>query len=152
MPKMATEDRPFVSPECRLPDVSQMGRRRRVYVDGLGPAAHEGLARRGYEAIELMSMPRTTEADQLAYLRAKLQAFEERTVEASEEDRKRLELEARAWGMLGTRQRRVNVNVEASSEDIDKLLDWDPTRHTLSGNTTAVFAQAPEIEKPEEPS
>jgi len=150
MPKMATEDRPFVPPERRLPDVSSMGRRRRIYVDGINEQAHAALAARGYEAIELMSMPRTTEADQLAYLRAKLQAFEERTVQASEEDRKRLELEARAWGMMGSRQRRVNVNVEATSEDIDKLLDWDPTRHTLAGNTTAVFAQAPEVKK--EPS
>lgn len=140
-------DEPWVPLEIRLPDISGSGRRRRVYVDNLPADVRELLTARGYEPVELMALPRETEPDQLTYLRAKLQAYEERTVWASEEDRKRLELEARAWGMLGARTRQLNVNVDAGTDDIMRLLDWDSGRHTLSGNTTAVFAQAPSAPK-----
>ena len=136
---------PWVPLEHRLPDISGKGRPRRIYVDNIDRDLLELLIERNYEPVELMALPRETEPDQLAYLRAKLQAYEERTVWASEEDRKRLELEARAWGMLGARTRQLNVNVDAASDDIMRLLDWDPGRHTLSGNTTAVFAQAPPV-------
>lgn len=145
--KKPQEDEPWTPLLTRLPDVSSAGRRRRIYVDNSPSDEREELIARGYEPIELMSMPRESEPDQLAYLRAKLQAYEERTIWASEEDRKRLELEARAWGMLGARNRQVNVNVDASSEDVERLLNWDSGRHTLAGNTTAVFAQPPALKK-----
>lgn len=144
-PMRKSEDQPFIPLVERLPDVSSAGPPRRIYVDGVVRIELEALKKLGYEPVELMSLPRENEAQQLAYIRAKLQAYEERTIPASEEDRKRLELEARAWGMLGTKTRQLNVNVDASSEDVDRLLQWDTGRHTLAGNTTAVFAQPPAL-------
>lgn len=121
--------------------------RRTIYVSGLGDKEREALELRGYGPVELMTLPRETEQDHADYVRAKLQAIEEGTVLADEEDRKRLELEARAYGLLDPKRRQMSVNINADSASIDKLLEWDSGRHTLAGNSTAVHAQPPQVKK-----
>lgn len=121
------------------------GSNRTIYVSGLSDDDRLTFELRGYCPVELMSLPRDSEQDHCNYVRAKLQAIEEGTVFADEEDRKRLELEARTYGLLDPKRRQISVNVNAESATIDKLLQWDSGRHTLAGNSTAVNAQPPKL-------
>jgi hypothetical protein len=122
-------------------------RRRTIYVSGLDLDQNDELGRLGYDCVELMTLPRETEQDHVDYLRAKLQAVEEGTIEADEESRKRVELEARAYGLLDPKRRNMQINVTAEAADIDRLLAWDSGRHTLAGNSTAIHAQPPKVKK-----
>jgi len=122
-------------------------RRRTIYVSGLDEECRSNLDGRGYTAVELMTLPRDCEQDHVDYVRAKMQAIEEGTIDATDEDRKCLELEARAYGFLDSKKRNVQVSVSADSATIDKLLEWDSGRHTLAGNSTAVNAQPPKVKK-----
>ena len=117
--------------------------RRRIYVQNLPPDDRELLIAKGYEPVELLSLPRATDEENCSYIRAKLQAIEEGTVDCTEEGRKRLELEARAYGLLDAKRRQFAVHV-SKTDDLERLLDWDPGRHTLAQNSTAIWAQPPE--------
>ena len=121
--------------------------RRTIYVSGMPKEERMVLELRGYAPVELMTLPRDSEQNHADYVRAKLQAIEEGTIPADEEDRKRLELEARAYGLLDPKRRQISVNINADSSTIDKLLEWDSGRHTLAGNSTAVHAQPPQVKK-----
>lgn len=125
-------------PDLNNPDVP-----RRIFVSNLSPVDREVLEAKGYECVELLSLRRITDEENCTYIRAKLQAIEEGTIDCCEEGRKRLELEARAYGLLDAKRRAVAVHV-TKTEQIDNLLTWDSGRHTLAQNSTAIWAQPPE--------
>ena len=118
-------------------------RKRIIYVRGLDPALNTELDGRGYMAIELNSLPRESSEDQVQYLLAKCQAIEERTITTDPEERKCLELEMRAYGLLDSRSVALKLDVSADMQQIEGLLGWGKSRHTLAGNSTVIAAAKP---------
>jgi hypothetical protein len=123
---------------------------RTVYFEGLDPDFRAALEANGYRPVEIMTLPRETPMEQAAYLLAKAQAFDEYTIVHTAECRKTLELEMRAHGLLDKRSMNLKVNVSAGADEISKLLAWAPDRHTMAGNSTAIFAQLPQAQKAED--
>lgn len=101
------------------------------------------LVGKGYYPIDLFSLPRTTEAEKREYLLAKAQALEEQTIELDDNERKVLELEMRAMGMLGQTSKHLNLSLNLDSATASELLSWNSDRHTLAGNSTVQSVRLP---------
>jgi hypothetical protein len=103
-----------------------------VYVDESVPAEDlVTLSKRGYELIDVRHLPRNTPEQNRRAIQAWLQGMAEGTIERDEEVRKTLELSAKMDGLLIQRSMRVNVDASLSSETLDALLSFAPSRHTL---------------------
>ena len=100
------------------------------------------LGERGYKVVELMTLPRSTPLEHHHYLMAKSQAIEEGTIEYTTEERRALELEMKAHGLLDAKKTQLNVNVDIDTNDLQKMLDWTDSRHTLADNSTVVSAKS----------
>ena len=87
-----------------------------------------------------MSLPRGDEFEEVEYLRAKLQAVEEKTIPCSSEDRMQLELALKANGMLNHGKKNLNVSLNLDGKTVDELFAWGDDRHTLSSNSTVQSA------------
>lgn len=111
-----------------------------IYVDRIGLDATVDLTARGYQVVDLFSLPRQTSDQERAYLDAKRQAIEEGTILVNQHIIRALELGMRAAGMMG-KERHTKVTLEGDSESIDELLNWSCDRHTLENNSTLVNAQ-----------
>lgn len=93
------------------------------------------LARRGYNAVDLITLPRQSDGEQYLYLLAKAQAIEEGTVISSPEERRQLTLMMQAFGMLNAKNMNYNVKSDSNSNDIEVILDWQKSRHTFRENS-----------------
>jgi hypothetical protein len=118
-----------------------------VYVQGLPGREKLLLMERGYRPTELNSLPRSTPQENVEYLRAKCQALEERTIDSTPEDRKRLELEMRSYGLLDHRSVKMTLNANIDTAEVATLLGWGSSRHTLRENSTALAALLPTPQK-----
>lgn len=122
-----------------FPIVPEASRPRTIYfnfaVTNLSEAALRG---RGYNPVYLLTLPRRTEQEHADFLLAHLQGIEEGTIFSSKEERLRIELSLKAYGMLDKKRPSVNINLEATTEDIKELFNWNSSRHTLRDNTTIV--------------
>lgn len=98
----------------------------------------EALRAKGYAPIDLLTLPRRTDGEQIEYLKCKAQAIEEGTLKASTEERMQTTLAMQTYGMLNPKSTRLNLNVNVETGTIDDLLAWQSSRHTLRGNTTLV--------------
>ena len=123
----------------QFPELPYRGRR--VYVCGLDPLSAEVLRERGYEPVEVNTLPRTDDGETADYLNAKLQGIEEGSIAADDETRKLLELQMRALGLLDKRSVSMRLSVRAEASTIEDLFGWRQSRHTLSENSTVVSAQ-----------
>lgn len=137
---MAKRAEVFDFPEHCFPPVAHP---RRIFVRGLEPETKDRLESRGYVVVELATLPRQSTDETVTYLLSKAQAIEERTIETSAEERKCLELEMRAYGLLDKRSLALSLDVSADASELDSLLGWGSSRHTLAGNSTVVSAQMP---------
>lgn len=129
----------------RLPELEKPGRV--VYVQNLEPEFMEAMKDKGYQPVDLMSLPRGNHVDEVTYLLAKAQAMEEGTVECAVEDRHRLALLMKAYGLLDPKKEQLNLNVTLDGKDVGELLDWKNSHHTLRSNTPIL--DIPTIETPE---
>ncbi|MFH0982932.1 MAG: hypothetical protein V2A79_15530 [Planctomycetota bacterium] len=114
------------------------GVKRTVYVS-LGENASE-LEGMGYNVIDVFSLPRATDDEHRDYLLARLQGVTEGTIKAGPQDIRALELEMRAYGLLDKESKRLNVNVSLGPGDVDKMMGWQRSRHTLADNSTVQSA------------
>jgi len=98
---------------------------------------------KGYRVVDLFTMPRGNGVDEeeIDYLRAKLQGIEEGTIVAEPEDRQRVELAMKSYGMLGQTKRTQNLNLSIDAKDLAQVLGWNQSRHTLAQNSTVQSAQ-----------
>ncbi len=120
-----------------FPELPEANRPRALYFSNPLPALEVGaLVRRGYEPVQLITLPRRTEREHQEYLLARAQGLTEGTIQASEEDRFRLRLEMEAHGLF--KNTGVSVKVNLKGDDMKALFNWEPSRHTLRGNTTIV--------------
>lgn len=132
-----------MSRELNLLEFPHVGFERKLYVRGLDPKIALELMDRGYVPIELATLARETADDQVLYLLAKAQAIEERTIVTDPEERKCLELEMRAYGLLDKKSMALSLNVNADADELDGLLGWGKSRHTLAENSTVLAANLP---------
>lgn len=120
----------------KLPAVPEEDRPRRLYFAMLLSDEEESqLEGLGYEAVNLFSLPRRNHAEEVKYLLAKAQAYEEGTIPASQEDRHQLTLLMKAYGLLDTKKEQLNLNITATKRDLDTILGWKNSHHTLRNNT-----------------
>lgn len=49
-----------------------------------------------------------------------------------------LELKMKAAGMFESKRLNTNVHVSLDSADMEQLLNWNQSRHTLQGNSTII--------------
>jgi hypothetical protein len=111
-------------------------------VSGVDDLTREHLEGLGYVVVDLMTLPRGEQWQEEAYLKAKMQAVEEGTIDARPEDRHRLELAMKAHGLLVHDRKNFNVNVNLDGKTANELLDWGSNRHTLVDNSTVQSARA----------
>ena len=114
------------------------GVKRTVYVS-LGENASD-LEAMGYNVIDVFSLPRATDDEHRDYLLARLQGVTEGTIKAGPQDIRALELEMRAYGLLNKESKRLNVNVSLGPQDVDAMMSWQRSRHTLTDNSTVQSA------------
>jgi hypothetical protein len=126
----------------KLPVLPMDARPRRIYVREMNVEEEHELRDRGYDPVGLFALPRRDDAENITYLLAKTQAIEEGTIIASAEERKQLALGMQVFGMLNPKSTRLNLNLNLDSTDIDELLNWQRSRHTLRENTTVVGMDA----------
>lgn len=110
--------------------------KRRVFFELLSESDAEELASRGYDPVVLMSLPRETERDHQNYLFALLQGMTEGTVPFNKQrlDAAELELKARKMFLADY----APVGEATAPTDIEAVWNWEPSRHTIQGNTTIV--------------
>lgn len=121
-----------------LPD----GMTRRLYVRCIDATLWDSLLSKGYEVVDLFSLPRNTDEENVAYLKAKAQALEENTVEFNREERMALELEMKAAGLL-ERDAGAGDGKVTLTGTVEELLSWGNSSHTLRDNSTVQSAQSP---------
>ena len=103
------------------------------------------LKHRGYNPVDIITLPRSTDEEQRLYLLAKAQAIEEGTIIASAEDRRQLALNMHAFGMLKSKDMSFDVRTNTGTTDVDAVLDWSKTRHTFKDNSTVdIVGRTPE--------
>jgi len=125
--------------ETQFPVLAEKGRP--LYFDRLTSEERNLLESRGYAPKLLMELPRGTASQEVDYLLAKAQALEEGTCAGGKEEREIVELEMKAYKMLGDKGQ-VKVNINAGRQELMALLSsWGQSRHTLRGNTTIQAAQ-----------
>ena len=117
------------------------GATRTIFVRGLQQDIAQKLGERGYVVVELMTLPRTNPLEHQQYLLSKSQACEEGTIEFTTEERRALELEMKAHGLLDSKKTQLNVNVDIDTNDLQKMLNWTDSRHTLADNSTVQAAK-----------
>ena len=107
-----------------------------VYHQDLSAEKVRELEERGFEVVDLMTLPRETDDDKRTYLWAKAQAIDEGLCPISMQTAKVMELQMRALGMLGKRDDIVSDSTVDNEDSVEILLRWQPSRHTLKGNST----------------
>lgn len=123
----------------RFPPLPEEARPRELFFNStLSPLDEAALRGRGYEPVQLITLPRRTDQEQGIYFLKKLQGLEEGTCEGGEEERMRTRLGMEAYGLLNNKSVRLNLNVDVKEHDIKALLTFGQDRHTLRGNTTIV--------------
>ena len=111
------------------------GGRRRLYFEGIHPLDKEELALRGYDAVEVLALPRTNELEQIQACLARLQGAEEGTLRLDKDQRDVIGTQLKAYGAFDS----DFMNIDVSSTDkktVEQLLNWSRSTHTLRGNST----------------
>jgi hypothetical protein len=115
--------------------------KRTLYFDKLSSEVEDELITRGYNVVRILTLPRELPGDNIRYLDAKAQGIEEGTIQCTAIQFRTLELEMKAAAMLNNSKQNTNINVKMTGKDLDELLGWGKSRHTLRGNTTVVEAE-----------
>ncbi len=125
--------------------------KRRIYVSCVTELELEYVRERGYDPVDVFTLPRSTVQEQQSCIMAWLQGMSEGTIEMDAERRKALELEARACGMLVNRALRLEGKVSMSPETVDELLEsFDQGgQHTLK-NSILAGRVVPQLEERKE--
>lgn len=106
-----------------------------LYTLSLPEGVAEGLAEKGYETIDVRSLPRESHKEHMVAIEAWLRGMNEGTIPSDEERRKGLELEAKIHGMLVNRSVKVEAKTEIDQETLEVLLDFGPNKHVLQNTT-----------------
>jgi len=119
-----------------LPPVPLEHQPRKIFFSVLDADQIDHLESLGYQPEILLTMPRSSHAEQVDYLLAKCQGIEEGTVEASRDQRLALVTMMQAYGLLDRRGQMLNINCNVTKETLEGMLNWGQSRHTLTGNST----------------
>lgn len=124
---------------ARFPEVPLDHRPRELFFDRpLSLLESETLLDRGYAVVQIITLPRRSDAEQTSFLLAKAQGLEEGTLYMSDDAQEALWREMQSYGLFQRRQGRMNLNVNVSGKDLKDLLGWSKSRHTLRDNSTVV--------------
>lgn len=101
-----------------FPEVPLENRPQCIYIDYLLDAETvEAMRGRGYQVIDVRSLPNATDGDRAESVKAHLQGVRQRTILPTEGAIRYIELEARIYGLLDNKNR-AHVQKTALSEDI----------------------------------
>jgi hypothetical protein len=120
----------------QYPVVPTENRPRPLFFNTLSPDIRHSLVERGYGVMLLNELPRGTPTAERNYLLAKAQAIEEGTIDSGRGVLRVLELQMRAQGMLDKKSFNVQVKANLEGKELEDVLNWSSSRHTLAGNTT----------------
>lgn len=143
---MPPKQKQAVEPE-RTIDLDQFpplmpGVLRDLYFFKLSPLDTEALKLRGYNPVNLRTLPNVTPTQHEDYLRAYAQATLDGTIVSDKEQIATLKLVYKSAGLLSDRKVNLNVNIDANNKVLGDILAWGSSRHTLrAGNTTIVDAK-----------
>lgn len=119
----------------RFPEIKPEHRPRVIYIRGFTLLDCEAVKLRGYDPIDIQTLPRRDEKENELYLVAKLQAVEEGTIAYSREERLALVVALQTYGLM---KEPPSVNDESTDKSVEQLFDWKKSRHTLRDNSTVV--------------
>ena len=122
----------------QFPFVPNEARPRKISFDFLPPVDVGALEKRGYKVVLLRALPRETARDKIEFLLAMLQGVTDGTVEMSKQRGEATFLEMKARGLFADRTGTLVLTAKQVGADVQAILDWDDSRHTLAGNTTIV--------------
>lgn len=130
----------------QFPDRSQLGKPRPLFFDrSLTPQDKAILKARGYVPNVLMEMNRETDRENQDYLFALLQGMTEGTIPVDKARLAAAELELKARQMLHAGFTPAPESKE-ETKDLEAIWNWNPSRHTLQGNTTVVDTSVKKVE------
>lgn len=102
-----------------FPEVPLERRPQRIYIDYFVDAVtKEALNGRGYEVIDVRSLPNSTDGDRAEAVKAYLEGIRLRTILPGEATARYVELEARIYGLLDAKNRRNNPDEGKLGPDI----------------------------------
>lgn len=120
------------------------GQPRKVFFDSIERAEIDALRKLGYEAVLLMSLPRDTIQEHQTYLFGLMQGMTEGTITVDKDRISAAELELKARHMLN-KDSVITPTSAIKQDDLLEFWKWNPSRHTLQGNTTIVDPRAIDI-------
>lgn len=110
---------------------------RRIYYRGTFSKEEVAeLKKRGYDPVDLITLPRDNDDEHRLYLLAKAQAMEEGTIVTTNEERRQLSLNMAAFGLLKSKDLALDLRTTSGATDVDVILDWQKSRHTFRDNST----------------
>lgn len=115
---------------------------RRLYVCGLAPDVAMQLQAKGYEPVDVLSMPRDTAPEHQEALEAWMQGMVEGSILPDEERRKAIELEMRERGFLVHRTLRVDARLKLDKASVEELLNFGESRFTMNRATKEKIVEA----------
>jgi hypothetical protein len=118
------------------------GIKRQIYHEGLEPEGVERLIELGYDPIDVRNLPTDTVDSEKSQVFALLQGISEGTIEGTQTRVKSLEVRARALGMLDHRRVTLNAHIGVTSDTLEKLLDFGPSRFLLRDTTVQKIRDA----------
>lgn len=144
--KVAAPVTPPVLPDITLdldmfPFIPKDTAPRKIVFDHLPPVDVGALERRGYKVALLRALPRESARDNIDFLLSLLQGVTDGTVEMSKQRGEATFLEMKARGLFADRTGTLVLTAKQVGEDVQSILDWGDSRHTLAGNTTIVPTQ-----------
>ena len=102
-----------------FPEVPLERRPQKIYIDYfLDSASTETLHGRGYQVIDVRSLPNSTDGDRADALKAYLEGIRLRTILPSDGAVRYVELEAKIYGLLDSKNRRNNPDEGKLGPDI----------------------------------
>ena len=118
-----------------FPVVPKAARPRRLVFRSVSEGETAKLAEKGYEVVELLTLPRRTPVESREYISALLQGVSDGTIMISKQEYEAVELEAKILGMLAKdgADRDGALKLEVG-KTLAKALDWKHSRHTLRDN------------------
>lgn len=122
---------------------------RTLYVRGLERDEEALLRTKGYNPVDVLSLPRNTDSDNRHAIMCWITGMAEGSICMDAERRKTLELEARAYGMLINRSMRLEAKGQLEPETIEELLNLGRSTHTLQSSTLSGMLTKPKKEKDE---
>lgn len=120
----------------KFPAIPKGQPKRRIYVRQCEQKVVRLMKAKRYDPVDVMTLPRSSNTEHVAYLYALMQGMEEGTIFGCAEDRAWVKLELQAFGKLSPGKEGLPEEAPVDNRGIEALFDWQQSRHTLRDNST----------------